>query len=280
MQHASFLPLAERKLTLSLTAVQWGVVIAAFFASAVEYVEAFTIVLAVGVTRSWRSSILGALAATATLAVIVAVFGVSLITLVPIDVLRFIIGSLLMLFGMKWLRKAILRYSRVKAFRNEAALYQAEITQLEEEPRPDPGKFDSIGFAVSFKSVLLEGLEVAFIVITFGIGAKDNSNWLPSIIGAVAAAILVLGVGLLVHAPLAKVPENALKFGVGLMLVSFGSFWAGEGAGVAWPYADISIVFLLLGYSLASYLLILWLRSQAARTAALSEKVQPQGGLQ
>ena len=264
---------------MGLTAVQWGVVIAAFFASAVEYVEAFTIVLAVGVTRSWRSSILGALAATATLAVIIALFGVSLVRLVPIDVLRFVIGSLLMLFGMKWLRKAILRYSRVKALRNEAALYQAEVAQLEEEPRPDPGKFDTLGFAVSYKSVLLEGLEVAFIVITFGIGAKDNSNWLPSIIGAAAAAVLVIGAGLLVHAPLAKVPENALKFGVGLMLVSFGSFWAGEGAGVEWPGADFSIIGLLLGYVLASYLLILWLQGQVARPA-VSEAASTQGGTQ
>jgi uncharacterized membrane protein len=267
---------------LGLTAVQWGVVIAAFFASAVEYVEAFTIVLAVGVTRSWRSSLLGALAATATLVAIVGVFGVSLITLVPIAVLRFVIGALLMLFGMKWLRKAILRYSRVQALRNEAAIYQTEVITLEEEPKPAPGSFDKLGFAVSYKSVLLEGLEVAFIIISFGTGAKDGvSNWLPAFIGAGLAAALVLGAGLLLRAPLARVPENALKFGVGLMLVAFGSFWAGEGAGVVWPGnpPDLSIVGLLLGYALASYLLILWLRSQAARQA-ISKQVQAQGGAQ
>ncbi|PZS02522.1 MAG: hypothetical protein DLM69_03915, partial [Candidatus Chloroheliales bacterium] len=237
---------------MELTAVQWGVVIAAFFASAVEYVEAFTIVLAVGVTRSWRSSLLGALAATATLVAIVGVLGVSLIQLVPIDTLRFIIGALLMLFGMKWLRKAILRYSRVTAYRNESAIYNSEVTTLEEEPRPAPGSFDKLGFAVSYKSVLLEGLEVAFIIISFGTGAKDNSTWLPAFIGAGAAAALVMIAGLLLRAPLARVPENALKFGVGLMLVSFGSFWAGEGAAVKWlgNPPDLSIVGLLLGYSL------------------------------
>ena len=267
---------------MGLTAVQWGVVIAAFFASAVEYVEAFTIVLAVGVTRSWRSSLLGALAATITLVAIVGIFGVSLVQLVPIDTLRFIIGALLMLFGMKWLRKAILRYSRVKAFRSEAAIYQTEITPLEEEPNPAPGVFDKLGFLVSYKSVLLEGMEVAFIIISFGTGAKDGiSNWLPAFIGAGLAAALVLGAGLLLRAPLARVPENALKFGVGLMLVAFGSFWAGEGAGVAWlgnPPA-LSIIGLLLGYALASYLLILWLRSQATRQLAI-KPVQTQGGVQ
>lgn len=266
---------------MGLTAVQWGVVIAAFFASAVEYVEAFTIVLAVGVTRSWRSSLLGALAATITLIAIVGVFGVSLVQLVPIDTLRFIIGALLMLFGMKWLRKAILRYSRVKAYRNEAAIYQTEITTLEEGPRPAPGAFDALGFATSFKSVLLEGMEVAFIIISFGTGAKDNSTWLPAFIGAGAAAALVMAVGLALRAPLSRVPENALKFGVGLMLVAFGSFWAGEGAGVEWPGnpPDLSIIGLLLGYALASYLLILWLRSVAARQE-VSKPVKVGGGAQ
>lgn len=248
---------------MGLTAVQWGVVVAAFFASAVEYVEAFTIVLAVGVTRSWRSSLLGALAATVTLAAIIALFGVSLVQLVPIEVLRFIIGALLLLFGMKWLRKAILRYSGVKAMRNEASLYQAEVTVLAEEPTPIAGQFDALGFATSFKSVLLEGMEVAFIVISFGSGAKSGDNWLPAIIGASIAATLVILVGLIVHAPLARVPENTLKFAVGLMLVAFGSFWASEGVGVEWPGGDWSIIGLLAVYLLASYLLIRWLRFAA-----------------
>ncbi len=263
---------------MGLTAVQWGVVIAAFFASAVEFVEAFTVVLAVGVTRSWRSSLLGALAATATLAVIVAVFGVSLLSIVPIEVLRFVIGALLMLFGMKWLRKSILRYSHLKAMRDEAALYQREITTLEEEPRPSPGAFDSIGFAVSYKSVLLEGLEVAFIVLSFGTGARNEANWLPAIIGAAAAALLVILAGVILRSPLERVPENTLKFSVGLMLVSYGTFWAGEGMGVEWPGSppDLSIIGLIVGYSLVSYLLIRWLSSvHQQRTAArLQETTQ------
>ncbi len=265
---------------MGLTAVQWGVVIAAFFASAVEYVEAFTIVLAVGVTRSWRSSLLGALAASITLVVIIAVFGVSLVQLVPIDTLRFIIGALLTLFGMKWLRKAILRYGAVKALRDESSIYQTEVHILTEEPKPAPGSFDALGFATSFKSVLLEGMEVAFIVISFGTGARDNANWLPAFIGAGAAAALVMAVGLLLRAPLSRVPENALKFGVGLMLVAFGSFWAGEGAGVEWPGnpPDLSLIFLLAGYTLASWLLVLWLR-RAYHPVAPAPIAQPQGEL-
>ena len=229
---------------------------AAFLACAVEMVEALTIVLAVGVTRGWRSALTGTGCALAVLAVVVAALGPALAHL-PIDSLRLVVGTLLLVFGLQWLRKAILRASGLKAMHDEDLIYEAEIAAL----RADGGAHahDWYAFTVAFKGVFLEGLEVAFIVVTFG-GSQHNVG-LASL-GALAALVIVLIVASVVHAPLSRVPENTLKFGVGVMLTSFGMFWAGEGAGATWPGADASILALIAFVLLMSFGLVAFLRRE------------------
>ncbi len=247
--------------------MQWVVATAAFFASAVEFVEAFTIVLVVGVTVNWRSALLGALAATATLALLVATLGTALVQWVPLDVLRIVIGTLLLLFGLKWLKNAILRYAGLKARHDEEAIYEETRAQLRARGGVDASssRFDLFGFLLSYKSVLLEGLEVAFIVITFGLSAATStasrsSGIASAALGALAAGLLVILVGALVRVPLAKVPENTLKFVVGIMLTTFGTFWLGEGFGVEWPLSDIFLLILAAIYLGAAFSLIVWLK--------------------
>lgn len=220
----------------------------AFLASLVEAVEALTIILAVGVTRQWRSAIYGALTGLAVLTVIVAIFGTAIVLFVPLNALRIVIGSLLLIYGLQWTTKAILRASGAKAKHDEERIYAQEISRLREEaPVPATG-IDGVSFAVSFKGVLLEGLEVAFIVITFGTSAGRLAE---ATLGAVFAIVLVVVVGIFVHRPLSRVPENGLKFAVGLMLITFGTFWAGEGIGIEWPASDATIVLLLVAYAVA-----------------------------
>jgi uncharacterized membrane protein len=226
---------------------------AAFLACAVEMVEALTIVLAVGVTRGWRSALTGAATALAALAVVIAVLGPALAHL-PIDSLRLVIGTLLLVFGLQWLRKAILRASGLKALHDEAEIFDREVADLQQHGRQP---HDWYAFTVAFKGVFLEGLEVAFIVVTFG-GSQHHVGL--AALAAVTAAVLVLVIGLIVHAPLSRVPENTLKFGVGVMLSAFGMFWAGEGAGVSWPAGDAAL-FALIGWTLVtSFALIALLR--------------------
>jgi uncharacterized membrane protein len=214
-------------------------VVAAFLASAVEMVEALTIVLAVGVTRGWRSAGWGVGAALGGLAVIVAGLGPALANL-PIDSMRLVVGAVLLVFGLQWLRKAILRASGLKALHDEEAIYEAEVALLRGSgQRPS---HDWYAFTVAFKGVFLEGLEVAFIVVTFG-GTQHNVGL--AAVGAGAALVAVLIAGMVVHAPLTRVPENTLKFGVGVMLTAFGIFWSAEGAGVKWPGGDVSILGLI-----------------------------------
>ncbi len=221
----------------------------AFLASVVEFVEALTIVLAVGVTRQWRSTLIGVGAATLALAIIVGVFGTAIVLLVPIGILRLVVGTFLLIYGLQWLCKAMLRATGARAKHDEAAIYQREIAQLTEEP-PVPAKgMDWISFTVAFKGVLLEGLEVAFIVVTFGASAGQLG---PAALGAAVAGVLVLAVGASLHRPLARVPENGLKYAVGLMLVTFGTFWAGEGIGIAWPGSDAVLLVLLAAYLVVS----------------------------
>lgn len=210
----------------------------AFVASAVEAVEALTIVLAVGVVRGWRSTLLGVGAAALALALVVVAFG-SVLSAIPIDTLRLLVGALLLAFGLQWLRKAILRASGFKPFHDEAAAFARERREAEDASPGGRMRIDWYSFTVSFKGVLLEGLEVAFIVITFG---STQSRLGLAAAAAAAAVVLVIAVGLAVRAPLERVPENALKFVVGVMLTSFGIFWAGEGAGVAWPGADVAVL--------------------------------------
>jgi uncharacterized membrane protein len=240
-------------------------VVAAFLAAAVEMVEALTIVLAVGMTRGWRSASWGVAAALAALAVIVAALGPAIATL-PIDALRLAIGGILLIFGLQWLRKAILRASGLKAQHDEDAIYQAEIDELRNHEAR--GVRDWYAFTVAFKGVFLEGLEVAFIIVTFG-GAQKNVGL--AAIGAGAALIVVLIAGVIAHAPLSRVPENTLKFGVGIMLSSFGIFWSAEGAGVSWPGSDASLLGVIAFVVLASLGLVAWLdRGERVTKAAVT----------
>jgi uncharacterized membrane protein len=231
-------------------------VASAFLASGVEFVEALTIVLASGITRGWRSSLAGLAAATVALAAIVAALGPAL-TLVPIDVLRLVVGGLLLAFGLQWLRKAILRASGYKALHDEDAIFARETADARDAAREERAGLDWYGFTLSFKGVLLEGLEVAFIVLTFG--STQGSIGLAAL-GAGIALVLVAVVGVLFRAPLARVPENTMKFAVGIMLTTFGVFWSAEGAGAHWPGGDAAILGVLAGVILWSVLLVVLLR--------------------
>jgi uncharacterized membrane protein len=248
-----------------VTAQVWAVLIAAFLASTVEFVEAFTIVLVVGVTVNWRSSLAGTAAAAGALAVIVGIFGTALVHFVPLGLLRFAVGVLLVLFGLKWLKKAVMRYAGLKAMHDEEAIYEEKLALMRARGEAPAAKMDPFGVATSFKSVLLEGLEVAFIVITFGSQANSIGG---AAIGAVAACALVATVGLLVRAPLQRVPENTLKFIVGIMLTSFGTFWGGEGVGIQWFHEDAFLLVLIAFYLALTWGLIQWLRPYGARAAA------------
>ena len=213
-------------------------VLSAFLASAVEMVEALTIVLAAGLARGWRSALAGLGAATVALAVAVAALGPAL-TVIPLSALRLAVGALLLVFGLQWLRKAILRASGFKALHDEDAIFARELAEARTAERVERAGVDWYGFVLSFKGVLLEGLEVIFIVLTFG--SAQGSIPLAAA-GAGGALVLVAGVGVAVRAPLARVPENAMKFAVGVMLTTFGIFWSAEGAGAHWPGSDASLL--------------------------------------
>jgi uncharacterized membrane protein len=224
---------------VTTTLTQFGpAMTAAFLASLVEAVEALTIVLAVATVRGWRPAGLGAFAGLAVLVLIVAALG-PLLDRVPLHLLQLTIGVLLLLFGMRWLRKAILRAAGVIPLHDEAAAFASETAELREQARHHEARLDWLAALASFKAVLLEGLEVVFIVIAVSAG---RGLLIPAAAGALAACLLVAGAGLVVHRPLARVPENTLKFAVGVMLSAFGMFWTGEGLGVAWPGADLAIV--------------------------------------
>jgi uncharacterized membrane protein len=231
-------------------------VLSAFLASAVEMVEALTIVLAAGLTRGWRSSLTGVAAATIALAVVVAALGPAL-TLVPIDTLRLVVGALLLTFGLQWLRKAILRASGLKALHDEDAIFATELRDAETAPRIERAGLDWYGFTLSFKGVFLEGLEVAFIVLTF---CSTQGSIPLAAAGAAVAVVLVAAVGVAARAPLARVPENTMKFSVGVMLTTFGIFWAAEGAGADWPGGDASILGVLAFVVVWSAVLVATLR--------------------
>lgn len=219
---------------------------ASFTASTVEIVEAFTIVLAVASLRGLRPALLGAVGAIATLAAMVIVFGPAL-SLVPLHILQILIGVALLLFGMGWLRKAVLRAGGVMALHDEDKIFEEERAELSHASAWAAG-------IAAYKAVLLEGLEVVFIVIAVGAG---RGLLLPAALGAFAACVLVLGIGAIVHRPLSRVPENTLKFAVGVMMCGYGVFWTGEGIGVEWPGADWALLafgalFLAFGLMLAA----------------------------
>ena len=226
-------------------------------------VEALTIVLASGLTRGWRSSLSGVAAATLALAVVVAVLGPAL-TVIPIDALRLVVGGLLLVFGLQWLRKAILRASGFKALHDEDAIFAQELREAENAPREERAGLDWYGFTLSFKGVFLEGLEVAFIVLTFG---STQKNIPLAAAGAAVAIVLVAVVGILARAPLARVPENTMKFTVGVMLTTFGIFWGAEGAGAHWPGSDAAILGVLAFVLALSFVMVALLRRRHGELA-------------
>jgi uncharacterized membrane protein len=223
-----------------MTGTDLGLALAVGLACAVEAVEALTIVLAVGLTRSWRSTLTGAGTALVVLAAVTAALGPA-VTALPLNVLRVAVGGLLLVFGLQWLRKAILRASGVKALHDEREIYDRERAAAAQAGGHDGGH-DAYSFTVAFKGVFLEGLEVVFIVLTFG--ANQHRIGLAAAAAGVAVALVVIA-ALAVRAPLARAPENTMKFGVGVMLTSFGSFWSAEGAGAHWPGDDAALLVLI-----------------------------------
>jgi uncharacterized membrane protein len=233
---------SRRALVTVSLALIWPAITSAFLASLVEAVEALTIVLAVAAVRGWRPAGLGAAAGLVLLVLIVVVLS-PLLDIVPLRLLQLTIGILLLLFGMRWLRKAILRSAGVIPLHDEVAAFATETADLRRQSRQHETRLDWLAGLASFKAVLLEGLEVVFIVIAVGAG---RGLLVPASAGAFAACLLVAGTGFVVHRPLARVPENTLKFAVGVMLSAFGVFWVGEGIDVAWPGEDLAIVGLMV----------------------------------
>jgi len=247
----------------------------AFVGSTVEFIEALTVVLAVGTTRGWRAALWGAALACMALALIVVVFIVLAAAITTVveparlqSALKVIIGSLLLLFGLKWLRKSILRFAGIVAIHDEELIYQREVAELRAQGLTMRG-FDRVGFFVAFQATLLEGLEVAFLVLAFG-GAGGVAMQ-AAIVGAIAAGIIVISAGVALKQPLTRVPENAMKFAVGALLSTFGVFWAGEGFGVEWPADAASLLVLFALMCLASWICVRMLGSmlpQGARVEA------------
>jgi uncharacterized membrane protein len=232
-----------------------GLALSVFLACAVEAVEALTIVLAVGTTRGWRSALAGCGIAVVVLAVTTAILGPGLTSL-PIDSLRLVVGGLLLVFGLQWLRKAILRAAGLEAQRDEATIYREEVEAAQAAGAQHTG-FDGYAFTIAFKGVLLEGLEVVFIALTFG--ANQDRVGLAAA-AALAAVLLVAALGVAVRHPLARVPENAMKFSVGVMLTSFGIFWGAEGAGASWPGGDAALAVVVAGVLLFSLAMVRFFR--------------------
>ena len=228
-------------------------------ASAVEMVEAATIVLALGATRGWRSAIVGSITALVTLALIVIIAGPSIL-LVPIEILRLVVGALLLVFGLQWLRKAILRATGFKALHDEEKIFQAELDSAKSAERTKIfSGLDKYSFTLSFKTVLLEGFEVAFIVLTFG--ALKNSLTIATLAAAVSL-VIVAAAAFAIRKPLTKVPENTMKLIVGTMATTFGIFWTGEGLSIEWPLADLSLIAIAALVVAVSFSCILWLKTK------------------
>jgi uncharacterized membrane protein len=254
-----------------MSGAEIGLAVSVFLACAVEAVEALTIVLAVGTTRSWSSALSGVGAAAVALAAIVLALGPALTSL-PIDALRVLVGGVLLIFGLQWLRKAILRAAGVKASHDELQTYAEEAEAARSAGGLQQG-FDGYSFTISFKGVLLEGLEVAFIVLTFG----SNQHHIDVAAAAAGLAVLVVvGAGVAARAPLSRVPENAMKFAVGVMLSSFGTFWGAEGAGAHWPAGDGALAAIIALMLLSSLAMVRAVRASVQRAAvAQAEPPEP-----
>ena len=234
-------------------------VLAAFLASLVEFIEALTIVLAVGAVRGWRPALLGSFLGTVLLVILVAALG-PLLGRFPLSWLQSAVGVLLLLFGMRWLRKSILRAAGIVPLHDELASYAKEAERLRGEGGTR-ALWDTVGVAATFKAVVLEGLEVVFIVIAIGAAGR---RLIPASLGAAAALFIVIILGAALHRPVARVPENSLKFSVGVLLSAFGVFWIGEGTGLAWPGGDLAILGLALGFLVTALLSIRLARGSAA----------------
>lgn len=249
--------------------------LAVFLACAVEAVEALTIVLAAGMARGWRSAITGVLAGLLVLTALIAALGPAISSL-PIDALRLVVGALLLVFGLQWLRKAILRAGGHKARHDESAAFAAAMAAAEGHTAPRRGAVpDWYGFTLSFKGVVLEGLEVVFIALSIGSNQHDVGL---AALAALAAVLVVTAVGVLVRTPLTRVPENAIKFVVGVMLTAFGMYWAAEGAGAHWPGSDLALLALIPAVGLYALLLVAVSRrrpSEAEPAGMPSESRQP-----
>jgi Ca2+/H+ antiporter, TMEM165/GDT1 family len=253
-----------------MSSSQLGLAVSTLLASSVEFVEASTIVLAMGVTRGWRSALTGTIAALLALSLVTIVAGYSLIQWFPESILQLLVGTLLLIFGLQWLRNAILRSAGLKALHDENETFHKETDAARNAVAENRFGVDWFGFAISFKGVLLEGLEVVFIVITFGLNAGDMSL-------AIAAAalggsiVLVAAIGL--HRPLSRVPENTIKFAIGLLLSTFGTFWAVEGLGIfatnpaslTWPGSDLALIYILAAWGAVSLVAVTTLRPVADR---------------
>jgi uncharacterized membrane protein len=244
--------------------------IAVFLACAVEAVEALTIVLAAGIGRGWRSAIAGLLAGLLTLAVIVAALGPA-VSAIPLDTLRLVVGGLLLVFGLQWLRKAVLRASGNKALHDETAAFQATLAATQ-HTQAGSGRVvpDWYGFTLAFKGVVLEGLEVVFIALTFG---SNQHNVALAAVAAVAAVLVVAAAGVAVRAPLSRVPENSMKFVVGIMLTAFGMFWGAEGAGAQWPGSDLALLVLIPAVGLYALILVALFRRRELRPNTLGNSM-------
>jgi uncharacterized membrane protein len=241
--------------------------IAVFLACAVEAVEATTIVLAAGTARDWRSATSGMAGALAVLAIVVAALGPA-VSDVPLRGLRLFVGALLLVFGLQWLRKAILRASGHKALHDEGKIFAEQLAAAAARPRRSAGVVpDWYGFTLSFKGVLLEGLEVVFIVLTFGANQHDVGL---ATVAAACAVVLVAAVGVAIRSPLQRVPENTMKFVVGIMLTAFGTFWGAEGAGAHWPGSDAALLALIPGIAVFALALVAVLRGNPVPAAERS----------
>jgi uncharacterized membrane protein len=255
-----------------MSAGAWSLFIAVFLACVVEAVEATTIILAAGTARDWRSALTGMSAALVVLVAIVAALGPA-VSALPLRELRLVVGALLLIFGLQWLRKAILRASGHKALHDEEGIYRTQLADAQSAPRRRFGSVpDWYAFTLSFKGTLLEGLEVVFIALTFGSNARN----IPLAgLAAGCAVVLVAAVGIAVRAPLARVPENTLKFVVGIMLTAFGMFWGAEGAGAHWPGSDAALLVLAPAIAVFALSLVALLRRRGSSTQAPARESVP-----
>lgn len=240
---------------------------ASFLGTFVEFVEALTIILAVGSVRGWRSALLGGLSAIVLLIVLVVLVGAPLVRIIQVGWVQFIVGVFMLLFGIRWLRKAILRYAGLKALHDEAESYQEELDRQRQAGAVTARGIDRVGFATTFSGTFLEGLEAIFIVITFGL----SSHSLPAtIIGAGIATVVVVILGIALRKPLSLIPENTMKFVVGVMLTSFGAFWVGESLSIPWPQTDASILYMVIILLLFSWIVVARCKRALAKNSAPS----------